>query len=274
MQRTHSQQKTKLSRLLREPTLHFFLLGAALFLAHRLVAGDPRTIVITPALKADVLRRFEDQMGGRRLSEKEAEALMENWRVEEALYREALREGLDREDPAVRNVLISKMRERATLQTRVSEPTEAQLQQYLAEHRDEYESPMIYEHEYVVFPKSEAGAEQKRAEAERQLKAGATTASIGLRSTVANVDRARIEQELGPDVADQITKLAPGEWHELESADRLILVKMIRKHGGPPPPEELHARLRAAWQVEIQQKAVASATKEVADRYHFVERSE
>ena len=273
MKRTDSDKSLQLSRWLREPTLHFFLAGAALFLAHRLVMGDPRTIVITPALKADVLRRFEDQLGGRRLSESEAEALMENWKVEEALYREALREGLDREDPAVRGVLIAKMRERATLQTRVPEPTEAQLQQYLAAHREDYESPFIYEHEYIVFPKSEADAEQKRAEAERQLKKGATVASLGLRSTAANVDRARIEQEFGPDVADQITKLAPGEWHELESTDRLILLRMIGKQGGPPPPEVLHARLRAAWQVEISDKALARATKEVADRYRFEDRS-
>lgn len=274
MQRTDSEPRTMFARWLREPTLHFFLAGAALFLAHRLVMGDPRTIVITPALKADVLRRFEDQLGGRRLSEKEAESLMENWKVEEALYREALREGLDREDARVRGVLIAKMRERATLQTRVPEPTEAQLQQYFAEHRDDYESPMIYEHEFIVFPKSEADAEQKRAEAERQLKKGATIASLGLRSTAANVDRARIEQEFGAEVADQITKLPLGEWRELETSDRLILVKMIGTHGGLPPPDVLHARLVAGWQTDVADKALARATKEIAARYRFEEPSQ
>lgn len=269
---TDRAQRT-LPRILREPTLHFFALAAALFLVHRLVVGDPRTIVVTPALKADILRRFQDQFGGRALSETEAQSLMEIWKVDEALYREALREGLDREDSAVRGVLVSKMRERAMLQTRIPEPTEAELQRYFAEHRGQYESPMIYEHEYVVFLKSEADAEQKRTDAERKLKAGATTASLGLRSTAANVDRARIEQEFGSEVADRIIKLDPGEWHALESPDRLILVRMIGKQGGLPPAEVLHARLLADWQDEIAKNAIARVSKEIAARYRFQEPS-
>lgn len=263
-----------LPRIFREPTVHFFALAAALFLVHRLVAGDPRTIVITPALKADILRRFKDQFGGRALSDAEAQSLMEIWKVDEALYREALREGLDREDPAVRNALVSKMRERAALQARVSEPTEAELQRYFEEHRGQYESPIIYEHEYVVFPKSEPNAEQKQAEALGNLKAGATTAALGLRSTGANVDRSRIEQQFGPDVAAQIVNLEPDGWHEFETADRYVLVRMIGKQGGPPPPEQLRPRLLADWQSALVEKAVARATQEIAARYRFEEPSQ
>ena len=55
--------------------------------------------------------------------------------------------------PTVRNLLIAKMRERMLLQTRIREPSEAELQQYLERHRDEFDAPLIYEHEYVVFSK-------------------------------------------------------------------------------------------------------------------------
>ena len=43
-----------MKRLLREPTLHFFILGALLFLLHHLIVGDPRTIVVSPGVKAAV----------------------------------------------------------------------------------------------------------------------------------------------------------------------------------------------------------------------------
>ena len=49
--------------LLREPALQFFALGALLFLAHRLFVGAPRTVVITPGVKADLSRRYQDANG-------------------------------------------------------------------------------------------------------------------------------------------------------------------------------------------------------------------
>jgi hypothetical protein len=266
-----SVHSSKLVRLWREPTLHFFVLGAALLLGHRLVTGDPRTIVVDRALKADLLRRYHDQLN-RPPTPAEADAFMKAWKADEALYREALREGLDRDDATVRSVLIGKMRERATLGVRAREPTEADLRQYLERHRDQFEAPLIYEHEYVAFPKAEPDAQQKRASYRRQLLAGATTASLGLRSTAANVNRARIEQEFGPEVADQICHLGIGTWHELETSDRLLLVKMVKIEGGLPPPEVLHAQLVAGWQAEMQQKATAEATRAIAERYRFEER--
>ncbi len=262
----------KLERLLREPTIHFFVLAAALLGAQRIVQGDQRTIVMTPALEADLRRRYQDQIG-RPPTTAEADAFLSSWKTDEALYREALHEGIDRQDPTVRNVLIGKMRERALLQTRIPEPTEAELQQYLDKHRDQFETPLIYEHEFVTFPTSDPGAATQRAKYEPQLHAGATPASLGLRSTVANVTRERIEQEFGPQVAAQITHLPRGEWHELETSDRLLLVKLIDVNGGLAPPELLHAQLAAAVKSEKEQAAVAQAVRAIAARYRFEEKS-
>lgn len=261
----------QLVRLLREPTLHFFVLAAALLGLQRLWAGDERTIVITSALKADLRRRFQDQMG-HAPTNREADAYIAAWKVDEALYREALRQGMDRDDPTVRGILIEKMRERALLQTRIAEPTEDELEQYLARHRDQFEAPLIYEHEYVVFPRAEPGAEAERANAERQLKAGATPASLSLRSTAANVDRQRIEQAFTPDVADAITHLPIGQWQELQTPDRLLLVRLISIQGGLPPPEVLHAQLAASVKREKEQQASAAAARAIAERYRFEEK--
>ena len=270
--RSDERKPTPVTRLLREPTFHFFLVAAALLVAHRLVVGDPRTIVMTPALKADLVRRYQDQIG-RLPTGAEAQAFIAVWKSDEALYREALREGIDRDDATVRTVLVGKMRERVMLQVRTREPSEADLQQYLQDHRDQFDAPLIYEHEYVVFSRGEPDALQKRASAEQKLRAGATVASLGLRSTAANVNRARIEQEFGREVADEICRLAPGPWHALETADRLLLVRMIAVQGGLPPPAVLHAQLLAGYQAMMQQKAAAQATRMIADRYRFEEPS-
>jgi len=258
-------------RLLREPTLHFFVLAAVALLVQRALVGDVHTIELGPALKADLLRRYQDQMG-REPTPTEAEGVVANWKTEEVLYREALREKLDRDDPTVRNLLVGKMRERLLLQTPLSQPSEAELQEFLAQHRADYETPLLYEHEYVVFPKQDPGAEEQRKKYEQKLIAGATTASLGLRSTVANVNRERIEQEFGVEVADQIRTLPPGQWHEFETNDRLLLVKMNAIQGGLAPPPVLHEQLLAGVQLAKSQKAVEQATQLVMQRYHFEEK--
>jgi len=193
--------------------------------------------------------------------------------VNETLYREALRERLDREDPNVRNLLISLMRERLLLQSPRREPSEAELQQFLEQHRADYEIPVLYEHEYVVFPKQEPGAEQRRAESERKLTAGATPASLGLRSTVANVTRERIAQDFGPEIADQIRTLPPGQWRALETSDRLLLVKLSEVRGGLAAPALLHEQLAAGWKASMAEKILQQAVQAVAQRYRFEDKS-
>ena len=258
------------ARLLREPTLHFFAIAAVILMGQRLMTSDERTIEITPELKADLLRRYQDQLN-RPPTSAEAEAFMTAWKLDEALYREAIREEIDRDDATVRNVVVTKMRERLLLQTRMREPTAADLQQYLEQHRNEFEAPLIFEHEYVTFPKAHPKSEQEREKYERQLAAGATPASLGLRSTAANVNRERIEQEFGREVADKIAHLPKGQWQRLETADRLLLLKLLRIHGGLPEPEELHARLLSGWKAAAARKILDAAARGVAERYRFEE---
>jgi hypothetical protein len=267
-----STKSSSFLRLLREPTLHFFAVAAVALLVQRSIAGDAQTIELTPALKADLLRRYQDQMG-RAPTPSDAEATIANWKGEEVLYREALREKLDRDDPTVRNLLVGKMRERLLLQKQLPEPSEAELQQFLERHRADYEVPMLYEHEFVVFPKQQPESERQRAKVEPQLVAGATPASLGLRSTVANVNRERMDQEFGAAVAERVRSLPVGQWRTLETNDRWLLVKMNGTQGGLAPPALLHEQLLAGWKAEQAQKVVEQATQIVMQHYRFEEKS-
>ncbi|HYP74892.1 MAG TPA: peptidylprolyl isomerase [Polyangiaceae bacterium] len=259
-------------RLLREPTLHFFAIAAAALLVQRAIVGDADTIELTAALKADLVRRYQDQIG-RPPTPNEIDGVLANWKTEEILYREALRARLDRDDPAVRNLLVGKMRDRLLLQTPLREPSDAELQQFLEQHRADYEIPLLYEHEFLVFPKQDPDAAQQRAKCARKLAAGATPASLGLRSTVANVNRERIAQEFGPALADQIPRLPVGEWRELETNDRLLLVKLNGAQGGLAPPAVLHEQLLAGWKANQAQKLLEQATQAIAQRYRLQDKT-
>jgi len=125
----------------------------------------------------------------------------------------------------------------------------------------------------VVFPKQEPGAQERRAKYEKQLLAGATPASLALRSTVANVNRERIVQEFGLEVAEKIAHLPLGQWQELETQDRWLLVKLNQIQGGLAEPSLLREQLRAGFQAMMAQRALEQATEAVVRRYHFEERS-
>src|SRR3954462_1633659 len=120
-------------RLLAEPVLHFFVLGVLLFAAHRVFVGAPRTVVVTPGVKAELSRRFQDANGGAPTGA-ELAADVHKWQIDEALYREALRDHLDRDDPGIRAILADKMRMRAAFELPKREPTAAELDAWLAAH--------------------------------------------------------------------------------------------------------------------------------------------
>ncbi len=74
------------SASLEEPTLHFFLIGLLFFVVHQEIVGDPRTIVVDPALKSDLARRFRDQ-NGRAPNAAELDTALDAWKREGALSR-------------------------------------------------------------------------------------------------------------------------------------------------------------------------------------------
>ena len=130
-------------RLLREPLLHFALLGAAIFGAYRLIAppaSDASEIVITADRIASITAQFSASHGGRPPYEDELRAAVDAYVRDEMLYREGLALGLDRDDPVVRN----RIRQKADLLSEdalTSEPSDRDLEAYLAAHQAEFDIP-------------------------------------------------------------------------------------------------------------------------------------
>ena len=128
-----SYQSTRIRSWLREPLLHFLLIGAGLFLLFRLVAGDggpPKEIVIS-APRIEALTRDFARTWMRPPSARELSGLVDDYVKEEIFYREAVTMGLDRDDVVIRRRLRQKL-EFASQDTMTAlEPTEEQLQDYL-----------------------------------------------------------------------------------------------------------------------------------------------
>src|SRR6476620_8784302 len=78
-------------RILREPLLHFIVLGAALFAIDHMIASradDPHTIIVDASMDQRALEVFKR---------------------DEVLYREGIAMQIDKGDPAIRSRVIFKM---------------------------------------------------------------------------------------------------------------------------------------------------------------------
>lgn len=96
--------------LLREPLVHFLLLGVVLFGAEHLLHPGPKdeTIVVSSELENELFDAYT-RANGHPPSEERKAALVSRWIDEEVLYREGKKRGLGQDDPRVRARIADKM---------------------------------------------------------------------------------------------------------------------------------------------------------------------
>jgi hypothetical protein len=271
MANASSSGRGLLLRLLRDPLLHFFVIGASLFAAQHWVLGDSRTITVTPGVRAELRRRFQD-LNRRKPEPAELAKALAQWERDEALFREALRERLERDDPAVRAALIDKMHALAALEVTKREPTQAELDAWLAAHRSNYESPLRYDFELITFSKSERAPQAERERFASALEQGANPPALGRSVTGGNLTEPELKARLEPEVAAAIATLPLGKWHRLETQTSLLLARMIQVSGGLPSADVLRPQLIVDWSFDERQQAIERVLQRTVDRYRVEQR--
>jgi len=129
-------QRLTIHKLLREPLLHFLIIGAGLFFLFSQaddpdIGTDNRIVIMQADLErlADVwLRRT-----GRPPSAQDREQQLDQYIREQVLYSEALAMGLDKDDVIVRRRLSQKMEYLFNDLSLIAEPTETELNAFLTE---------------------------------------------------------------------------------------------------------------------------------------------
>lgn len=256
----------------REPTVHFFILGALVFLVHHLIVGDPRAIVVSPGLRAELARRFRDQVG-RAPDPAELERALGEWKRDEALFREALRERLDRDDPSIRNILIGNLRAKMALEAPRHDPSEAELDHWFATRRSLYERPLRYTLEWAAFSRRGGGAAAaQREKFQRAADGGADPRFLGTPIFGATLTTDEVRDKLGPGVSERLASLPRARWQPAETASDLLLVRVNEVEGGLPSLDELRPRLLVDLANAERQRSVEQAVEALVRRYRFEER--
>jgi parvulin-like peptidyl-prolyl isomerase len=133
-----------LKKWLREPLLHFLLIGAALFVLYGLQndrpVDDGDRILISEA-DIDRLLTLWGKKWQRPPTRAELDSMIEAQIREEVLYRESLAMGLDQNDAIVRRRLSQKIEFIFSDLATQTKPSDAELTEYLTENAGRFEIP-------------------------------------------------------------------------------------------------------------------------------------
>lgn len=208
----------QMKRLLREPLLHFFVLGACLFALfawkndNALLSPDD---IVVDAVRVDAIRTRFERVWRRSPTPDELQNLVENWVREEILYREGIALGLDRNDPVLRRRVAQKMEFISEELVDLSSST-AELEKWFANHADNYriDPRFSFRHVYLDPSAHDAAFEARVDETHRTLASGEIPAGDVTLLPVAleDVALAEVRRTFGEVFAESLQRLAVGEW--------------------------------------------------------------
>ncbi|MGA8032750.1 MAG: peptidylprolyl isomerase [Casimicrobiaceae bacterium] len=288
---------TLLRRLLREPLVHFLLLGVLLFAWFQWQGGSggagSNRIVITRGLAEHLASSFVSTWG-RPPTEIELKGLIDDHVMEEIATREGLGMGLDRDDTIIRRRLRQKLEFLLVEEAGSAPPTDKELQAWLDKHPDTFRvDPRVAFRQVYLSPNHRGTSLQ--ADAEKVL------AKLRVAGPEAAIDRVgdstmlpaeqpleplrEISRTYGEDFAQDLLKIEPGQWiGPVASPFGLHLVLVRERVPGVAPPlagirpfverevlaerrkadlRSLYDRLLAKYTVEIETQKTAAARRSV-----------
>jgi hypothetical protein len=250
-----------MKRLIREPFLHFLLLGVLIFIAHRFLSKRvddwPRRIVITQGQITSIIVGFS-RTWQRPPTREELEGLIRDRVREEVYYREALAMGLDRDDTIIRRRLQQKLEFVTDDIAAVAEPTDVQLTEYLKTHAESFRADRRLTFSQVYLDPSKHGdhlgqdADQLLVQLRRQGR-DVDLSSLGdaflLERRFEATPNTEIAKQFGEKFAAKLADVPIGQWFgPVESGYGMHLVFVEeRTEGRLPELAEVRDAVHREW---------------------------
>jgi peptidyl-prolyl cis-trans isomerase C len=261
-----------LRRLLREPLLHFAVLGMVVLGLWRAGQGEGEAaaaIVVSRATEERIGAELEAKLG-RAPAQDELAAAIDRWVDSEILYREGLALGLDRDDPLVRQRVIQKMEFVGDNLELPTEPDDAALRAFMQQHAMRYAGPPRYDFVLVTLARGPDDVDDARAQRVlAELKAGGDPKAVegrfasGRRFSVANV-----AGTYGPEIAAALVELPPGQWGLVAIERGWTLVHVQAEQPGEIPAfESMRNRVLLDWRQAQRGAALRQRLEALRERY-------
>ncbi len=277
-------KQSKFYILLREPLLHFLIIGAGLFFLFNQIS-DPEIendhrITITQT-NLDRLAATWLKSMGRPPSAQEREQQLKHYIREQVLYREAMTMGLDQDDVIVRRRLAKKMEYLFNDLSFIAEPIETELSSFLTEHASKFTSPatITFSQIYLDPGKRKQDINKDAEQLLEQLKettADIDTINMGDRSLLPYQFTAERENEIagmfGTAFAAQAFALPANSWQgpiTSEYGAHLVYISS-RTEARLPPLAEIRESVSREWKAAKQQEANEIFYQSLYQRYEII----
>ncbi|MBO6937770.1 MAG: peptidyl-prolyl cis-trans isomerase [Deltaproteobacteria bacterium] len=270
-------------RWLREPVVHFLVLGALLFGVDAMLRGGEeeaaeesvvRELVVDAPIRDEVSERLATRLG-HDPSDTELEEAIDDWVRTEVLYREGLARGFDEHDPTVRTRVASRMGRVLADAVVIAEPTEDELRAFFDEDPTRWA-----EQSRIDFTQVFVSGEREDAEAHAEallatLRAGANPAGMGDTFSGGRRYRRRsvedLEAAFGPAFVERIEEQSAGEWVLRRSRVGLHLVRIDERSAAEAPDfDAVRADVARAWRLAREEAAVRLRVTELVERWTIV----
>lgn len=254
-------------KFLKEPLLHFVVLGALLFGAYawmnrgavssresrqvRVGEGDVRWLVETWS------RQWQRQP-----TREELRGLVTDFLKEELLAREARAMGLDENDTIVRRRLAQKVQFLVEDTSRLAEPTDDDLRKFYAAHPERFQTDARISFTQVFFSREkrkDAAADAKAALVEL-ARGGVNAVELGdallMDAELHDADPLAVSGQFGREFSDSVFALKPGAWSgPIVSGYGLHLVRVSElKPGRQREFAEVKAPVLERWREQRQRE--------------------
>ena len=251
---------------LREPLLHFMVIGAVIYLlyavfAEPVVEDTDKTIVVT-AGEIEWMNTSWQKRWNRPPTSEELEGLIKQYVKETVLYREALTMGLNQHDQVIRRRLAQKLEFLAKDLVALTPPTEEELQAYFMEHQGYYTEPARYTFTQVFINPDKRGdatlddAEKLKVTLIARGEDIDDVSELGddlmIQSYYPEKDQVEIEKQFGSGFAETLVELSPGQWHGPILSGYGVHLVYIHGIIEPPPVvlEDVRKRVTLDWETE------------------------
>jgi hypothetical protein len=249
---------------MREPLVHFLLIGAALFSLYQLVAPQrPHAPGSRIELTEDNLKQIDIAWRSkwqRPPTPAEWRDLVDGQVREEILYREAMAMGLDQDDAIVRRRLGQKLEFLMEDVSSIRDPTAAELEAWYKQNASQFALPGLVTFCHIYFS-PDARGQRAAADAARALAtlkgrscSSPDAAKLGDRfpdqDYYADRSSDEISSTFGMQFSQSLFKLQPGSWQgPVESGFGWHLVRVEALTPGRVPAfnEVERAQVQSAW---------------------------
>jgi peptidyl-prolyl cis-trans isomerase C len=273
----------RFTRLLKEPLIHFLIIGAALFVVYAFwgqqdTEEQGRAINIS-AGEINWLADAWEKRWNRPPTEEEQAGLINQYLREMVLYREAVAMGLDKDDSVIRRRLGQKLEFLSQDLITPQPPTEDELQDYFKKHIDRYQKPDFVTMTQVFFDpdlrgdKTLADAEAVKKQLQALKEVPQNTKSYGDSFMLQDYYPERTEAEMsklfGSGFARSVFELSPEQWHGpvLSGYGTHLVYVHDHQRADPPTFVEAEEQVRQEWESEKREELNEQFVASVIARY-------